>query len=84
VETGLSLVEVLVGLETVVEFSSEPESTTVPVVSAADEVRVLLPLETPVSKSVLSLLSLLVVRVLPLLLPDPVLDAAHASMSSWI
>lgn len=80
--TGSPLVRVLVGSETV-EFS-EPESIPVPVVSAADEVRVLLPPGMPVSKSVLSLSSLLVVRVLPLPLPDPVLDALHAAMSSSI
>lgn len=74
VETGPSpLLEVLVGSEMIVELPSEPEPRPVPVLSAPDEVRVLEepPPEIPLTKSVLSLSSALVVRVLPLPLPLP-------------
>jgi hypothetical protein len=82
VETGPSpLEEVLVG-SVVVELSLEPRSKLVPVLSAADEVLVLSPPGMPLLKSVLELLSALLVRVLPLLLP--LVDAWQAATSSSI
>jgi hypothetical protein len=84
VETGpLPLEEVLVG-PVVVEVPLELRSKPVPVLSAADEVRVLSdpPPGMPLLKPVLALSSALLVRVLPLVLL--VEDAWQAATSSSI